>query len=143
MEFEGSKHEIRRLQEEVDILNSQVDELTNLKKIAEKQMEEALGALQSEREQKYALKKELDQRLNSESTSMFNLSNLAFSGFKFGQSKRPSSSNSSINNYNTINDEQIIHSNISKPQTDNHIKYSCCDCGVYICINFISTIFSP
>lgn len=33
--------------------------------------------LQAEREAKYALKKELDQRINSE--SMFNLSNLAFS----------------------------------------------------------------
>ncbi|KAG1657523.1 Protein bicaudal D 2 [Nymphon striatum] len=85
VEFESSKIEIRRLQEEVDILNSQVEELSNLKELARNQMEEALGALQSEREQKYALRKELDQRLNSESTSMFNLSNLALSGFKFGQ----------------------------------------------------------
>lgn len=46
MEFEGAKHEIRRLTEEVELLNSQVDELANLKKIAEKQMEEALEALQ-------------------------------------------------------------------------------------------------
>jgi len=46
VEFEGAKHEIRRLTEEVELLNSQVDELTNLKKIAEKQMEEALEALQ-------------------------------------------------------------------------------------------------
>ncbi len=46
MEFEGAKHEIRHLQEEVDLLNSQVEELTNLKKIAEKQLEEALESLQ-------------------------------------------------------------------------------------------------
>ncbi|KAG1657522.1 Protein bicaudal D 2 [Nymphon striatum] len=115
VEFESSKIEIRRLQEEVDILNSQVEELSNLKELARNQMEEALGALQSEREQKYALRKELDQRLNSESTSMFNLSNLALSGFKFGQSKRPSSSNSkNNNNSNPSNDEQITYSNISK-----------------------------
>jgi len=46
VEFEGAKHEIRRLTEEVELLNQQVDELANLKKIAEKQMEEALEALQ-------------------------------------------------------------------------------------------------
>ncbi|XP_076172217.1 microtubule-associated protein Bicaudal D isoform X2 [Ptiloglossa arizonensis] len=77
VEFEGAKHEIRRLTEEVELLNSQVEELTNLKTIAEKQMEEALESLQAEREAKYALKKELDQRINSE--SIYNLSNLALS----------------------------------------------------------------
>jgi hypothetical protein len=46
VEFEGAKHEIRHMQEEVDLLNSQVEELTNLKKIAEKQLEEALESLQ-------------------------------------------------------------------------------------------------
>lgn len=77
MEFEGAKHEIRRLTEEVELLNQQVDELANLKKIAEKQMEEALEALQGEREAKYALKKELDGHLNRE--SMYHISNLAYS----------------------------------------------------------------
>lgn len=77
VEFEGAKHEIRRLTEEIELLNSQVEELANLKKIAEKQMEEALEALQSEREAKYALKKELDGHINRE--SMFNISNLAYS----------------------------------------------------------------
>lgn len=77
VEFEGAKHEIRRLTEEVEFLNRQVEELTILKKIAEKQMEEALESLQAEREAKYALKKELDQRMNSE--SIYNLSNLALS----------------------------------------------------------------
>lgn len=77
VEFEGAKLEIRRLQEEVDLANEQLEELTTLKKIAEKQMEEALESLQAEREAKYALKKELDQRINNE--SMYNLSNLAYS----------------------------------------------------------------
>lgn len=77
VEFEGAKHEIRRLQEETEVLNQQVEELANLKKIAERQMEEALESLQAEREAKYALKKELDGRMNSE--SMYNLSNLAMS----------------------------------------------------------------
>lgn len=77
VEFEGAKHEIRHLQEEVEVLNSQNEELTNLKKIAEKQLEESLETLQAEREQRYALKKELDTKNNSE--SMFQLGNLALS----------------------------------------------------------------
>ncbi|KAF4522826.1 hypothetical protein B566_EDAN008088 [Ephemera danica] len=71
VEFEGAKHEARRLAEDVELLHQQVAELSSLKKIAEKQLEEALEKA------KYALKKELDQRMNSQ--SMFNLSNLAFS----------------------------------------------------------------
>ncbi|XP_065338814.1 protein bicaudal D [Cloeon dipterum] len=77
VEFEGVKHEARRLAEDVDLLHEQVAELSNLKKIAEKQLEEALNSLQAEREAKYALKKDLDQRMNSQ--SMYNLSNLALS----------------------------------------------------------------
>lgn len=77
VEFEGAKHEIRRLQEDVEVFQQQIEELTKLKKIAEKQMEEALESLQGEREAKYAMKKELDSRINNE--SMYNLSNLAFS----------------------------------------------------------------
>ena len=59
----------------MELLNSQVEELTNLKAIAERQMGEALEALQAEREAKYALKKELDNKTNNE--SMYNLSSLA------------------------------------------------------------------
>lgn len=77
VEFEGAKHEIRRLAEEIDLLNSQVEELSNLKKIAEKQMEEALEALQGEREAKYALKKELDAHINRD--TMYSITNLAYS----------------------------------------------------------------
>ncbi|XP_054278386.1 protein bicaudal D [Macrosteles quadrilineatus] len=77
VEFEGAKHEIRRLQEDVEVLQQQMEELTKLKEIAEKQMDEALHSLQAEREAKYAMKKELDHRINSE--SMYNLSNLAYS----------------------------------------------------------------
>lgn len=83
VEFEGAKHEISRLQEEVEVYQQQVDELTKLKKIAEKQMEEALESLQAEREAKYAMKKELDHRINSE--SMYSLSNLAFNMRAIGE----------------------------------------------------------
>jgi len=62
VEFESSKHEIQRLQDEVVALNSQLEEMMTLKRINERQTQEALEALQSEREQKYALRKELDKR---------------------------------------------------------------------------------
>lgn len=78
IEFEGVKHEIRSLQEEIELSRQQIEELTNLKKIAEKQMEEALQSLQAEREAKYALKKEIDQKINNPNMNMFNFSNLAY-----------------------------------------------------------------
>ncbi|KAA0196649.1 hypothetical protein HAZT_HAZT004309, partial [Hyalella azteca] len=84
VEFEGAKHEIRRLTEEVDVLNSQMEDMVKLREIAERQMEEALISLQAEREAKYALKKELDTRLNKE--SMYTLSNLAAMSMKLSGS---------------------------------------------------------
>ncbi|XP_002737887.3 protein bicaudal D homolog 1-like, partial [Saccoglossus kowalevskii] len=62
VEFEAMKHEINRLNEEIIYINSQVEDISKLKEIAEKQTEEALNALEHEREQKHSLKKELDSR---------------------------------------------------------------------------------
>lgn len=78
VEFESSKHEILRLQGDLEDFNMQLDELGGLKRIVEKKLEEALTSLGQEREQKHNLKKELDQRITQE--SMFNLSNLAHLG---------------------------------------------------------------
>lgn len=94
VDFEAMKHENKRLHEEVEDLHLQVEEMTNLRRIVEKNLEEALSSLQSEREQKHSLKKELDQRLNRE--SMFNLSNLAhFGGLTEGLSVSSYSTNES------------------------------------------------
>ena len=49
-------------------------EQTNLKKIAEKQLEESLESLQAEREQRYNLKKEMDMKMNSD--NMIQMGNL-------------------------------------------------------------------
>ena len=87
------------MQEEVDVYKHQFEEQVNLKKIAEKQLEEgkdhvfeyfllechnaftfifiALESLQAEREQRYNLKKEMDIKYNSE--TMYQLGNLALS----------------------------------------------------------------
>ncbi|EEC05944.1 conserved hypothetical protein, partial [Ixodes scapularis] len=83
VEFEGAKHEVRHLKEEVESLNAQLEELGSLRRIGEQQLEEALEALQSEREQKYALRRELDQRLTAESP-VFHLDGLSFAGFRLG-----------------------------------------------------------
>ncbi|XP_064632976.1 protein bicaudal D-like isoform X2 [Lineus longissimus] len=97
VDFEAMKHEVKHLQEEVDDTNVQLEESLNLKRIIEKNLEEALNSLQQEREQKHAMKKELDQRINHE--SMFNLTNLAQFGlgdaFKMGHPPHEPNSNHS------------------------------------------------
>lgn len=59
MEFEGLKHEIRRLEEDSQCLQSQLDEAMRLREIAERQLTEALETIKTEREQKASLRKEL------------------------------------------------------------------------------------
>lgn len=111
VEFEGAKHEVRRLQEEIEAAQGQIEELTSLKRIAEKQLEEALEALQSEREQKYALKKELDQRVNSE--SIFNLNNLGFAGFGLGNDDKSEDEGENDTTLTPVSEKE----NTAKPQS--------------------------
>lgn len=63
VEFEGVKHELRRLEEEGQYLNSQLEEALRLREICERQLAEALETLKTEREQKAALRKELTQHM--------------------------------------------------------------------------------
>uniref|UniRef100_A0A183SY14 Protein bicaudal D n=1 Tax=Schistocephalus solidus TaxID=70667 RepID=A0A183SY14_SCHSO len=72
IEFESLKHEMKRGQEENDLLHAQLEEITRLKRITEKSLEEALESLQIERDQRHNLKKELDNRLAYESVYQFN-----------------------------------------------------------------------
>ena len=67
IEFEGMKHMNKRLQEDINDLQCHIEELNNLKRISEKQVEECLENLKIEREQRHALKKELDQKRDQES----------------------------------------------------------------------------
>ncbi|XP_075040967.1 protein bicaudal D homolog 2-like [Mixophyes fleayi] len=67
VEYEGLKHELKRRDEEIDILNGQLDELVRLKDISERQLEEALETLKSEREQKNELRRELSGFLSYDS----------------------------------------------------------------------------
>jgi len=67
VDYEAIKHENRRLKEDQDDMSTEIEELAKLKKIVEKNLEEALATIVQEREQKHALKKELDQRLKTDS----------------------------------------------------------------------------
>uniref|UniRef100_A0A8C6Q4I0 BICD cargo adaptor 2 n=1 Tax=Nothobranchius furzeri TaxID=105023 RepID=A0A8C6Q4I0_NOTFU len=49
VEFEGLKHEIRRLEEDTQFLNSQLEDAIRLKEIAERQLGEALETIKTER----------------------------------------------------------------------------------------------
>ncbi|KAK6314922.1 hypothetical protein J4Q44_G00144510 [Coregonus suidteri] len=64
VEYEGLKHEIKVLEEETELLNSQLEDALRLKDISEAQLEEALDSLKSEREQKKHLRKELVHHLS-------------------------------------------------------------------------------
>ncbi|XP_034835412.1 protein bicaudal D isoform X1 [Maniola hyperantus] len=77
VEFEGLKHEVRQLREEAENARAAADETAALRRIAERQLAEALEALQAEREAKFAAKKELDAHISRE--AQFNITNLAYS----------------------------------------------------------------
>ncbi|KAM3878439.1 protein bicaudal D homolog 2-like [Diretmus argenteus] len=77
VEFEGLKHEIRRLEEDSQCLHSQLDEAMRLREIAERQLTEALETIKTEREQKAVLRKELSHYMtigDSFYHSSFNIS---------------------------------------------------------------------
>ncbi|KAI5636114.1 microtubule-associated protein bicaudal-D domain-containing protein [Phthorimaea operculella] len=77
VEFEGLKHEVRQLREEAENARAAAEETAALRRIAERQLAEALEALQAEREAKFAAKKELDAHLSREAA--YNITNLAYS----------------------------------------------------------------
>ncbi|XP_034022384.1 protein bicaudal D homolog 2 isoform X2 [Thalassophryne amazonica] len=77
VEFEGLKHEIRRLEEDSQCQNSQLEEAVRLREIAERQLTEALETIKTEREQKSTLRKELSHYMTiggSMYSSSFNIS---------------------------------------------------------------------
>lgn len=77
MEFEGLKHEIRRLEEDSQCLHSQLEEAMRLREISERQLTEALETIKTEREQKASLRKQLSHYMTiggSVYNSSFNIS---------------------------------------------------------------------
>lgn len=77
VEFEGLKHEIRRVEEDSQCLQSQLEEAVRLREIAERQLTEALETIKTEREQKATLRKELSHYMtigSSVYSGSFNIS---------------------------------------------------------------------
>lgn len=78
MEYEGLKHEIKVLEEETELLNSQLQDALRLKDISDSQLEEALESLKSEREQKNHLRRELVHHLSMCDVAYTGSAHLAF-----------------------------------------------------------------
>lgn len=83
MEFEGLKHEIKRLEEETEYLNSQLEDAIRLKEISERQLEEALETLKTEREQKNSLRKELSHYMSINDSFYTSHLHVSLDGLKF------------------------------------------------------------
>lgn len=69
-EYEGLKYENRRLNEELEFYNRELDETTRLKELLERQVEDAHETIQKEREIKFGLKRELAQYDNIDLTGI-------------------------------------------------------------------------
>lgn len=83
VEFEGLKHEIKRLEEEAEYLNSQLEDAIRLKEISERQLEEALETLKTEREQKSSLRKELSHYMSINDSFYTSHLQVSLDGLKF------------------------------------------------------------
>ncbi|XP_068453063.1 protein bicaudal D homolog 2-like isoform X1 [Clinocottus analis] len=83
VEFEGLKHEIRRLEEDTQFLNSQLEDAIRLKEIAERQLGEALETIKTERELKASLRKELSHYMNIGDTLCHSPLSISLDGLKF------------------------------------------------------------
>ncbi|EFB19525.1 hypothetical protein PANDA_017552, partial [Ailuropoda melanoleuca] len=84
VEFEGLKHEIKRLEEETEYLNSQLEDAIRLKEISERQLEEALETLKTEREQKLSLRKELSHYMSINDSLYTSHLHVSLEGLKLG-----------------------------------------------------------
>ncbi|XP_064779510.1 protein bicaudal D homolog 2-like isoform X1 [Oncorhynchus masou masou] len=83
VEFEGLKHEIRRLEEDTQFLNSQLEDAIRLKEIAEQQLGEALETIKTEREHKAALRKELSHYMSIGDSMYHSPLSISLDGLKF------------------------------------------------------------
>lgn len=115
MEFEGLKHEIKRLEEETEYLNSQLEDAIRLKEISERQLEEALETLKTEREQKNNLRKELSHYMSINDSFYTSHLQVSLDGLKFSDDAVTAEPN---------NDAEALvngfeHSGLVKPSLDN------------------------
>lgn len=99
MEFEGLKHEIKRLEEVTEFLNSQLEDAIRLKEISERQLEEALETLKTEREQKNNLRKELSHYMNINDSMYTSHLNISLDGLKFSDETTEPNNDEIVNGF--------------------------------------------
>ncbi|XP_052008877.1 protein bicaudal D homolog 1-like [Xyrauchen texanus] len=104
VEYEGLKHEIKVLEEKTVLLNSQLEDALRLKDISAGQLEEALDALKSEREQKNGLRKELTHHLSLMDT---HLTISAVEGLKFTEETATNGTSEDSNPSNECNGHRL------------------------------------
>ncbi|KAJ3586009.1 hypothetical protein NHX12_012411 [Muraenolepis orangiensis] len=85
VEFEGLKHEIRRLEEDTQFFNSQLEDAVRLKEIAERQLAEALETIKTERELKASLRKELSHYMTIGDSLYHSPLSISLDGLKFSE----------------------------------------------------------
>ncbi|KAJ8265180.1 hypothetical protein COCON_G00142790 [Conger conger] len=99
VEFEGLKHEIRRLEEDMEFLNSQLEDAIRLKEIAERQLGEALETIKTEREQKNNLRKELSHYMSIGDTMYHSPLSISLDGLKFSDDAAEPNNDDALNGY--------------------------------------------
>uniref|UniRef100_A0A673GIM6 Bicaudal D homolog 1a n=1 Tax=Sinocyclocheilus rhinocerous TaxID=307959 RepID=A0A673GIM6_9TELE len=121
VEYEGLKHEIKVLEEETVLLNSQLEDALRLKDISEGQLEEALDALKSEREQKNNLRKELAHHLSLTDSVYGASTHLAISaveGLKFAEEAATNGTSASGSNPNNDDRNRCRKGEVLHPVSD-------------------------
>ncbi|XP_048872229.1 protein bicaudal D homolog 2-like isoform X2 [Brienomyrus brachyistius] len=101
VEFEGLKHEIRRLAEDTEFLNSQLEDAIRLKEIAERQLGEALETIKTEREQKNNLRKELSQYMSIGDSLYHSPLSISLDGLKFSDDITEPNNDDALNGYDS------------------------------------------
>ncbi|MBZ3890306.1 Protein bicaudal D-like protein 2 [Sciurus carolinensis] len=114
VEFEGLKHEIKRLEEETEYLNSQLEDAIRLKEISERQLEEALETLKTEREQKNSLRKELSHYMSINDSFYTSHLQVSLDGLKFSDDTAAEPNNDAEALVNGFE-----HGGLAKPSLDN------------------------
>uniref|UniRef100_A0A8C2FH21 Bicaudal D homolog 2 (Drosophila) n=1 Tax=Cyprinus carpio TaxID=7962 RepID=A0A8C2FH21_CYPCA len=120
VEFEGLKHENRRLEEEVQYLNSQLEDAVRLREIAERQLTEALETVKTEREQKAALRKELTHHMTLGDSLLAS----SLDGLKLSADE-PNNDDAILmfeNGFAKVSDTNDEDNRLSSPQRDGNVR---------------------
>ncbi|KAJ8394790.1 hypothetical protein AAFF_G00041450 [Aldrovandia affinis] len=115
VEFEGLKHEIRRLEEDMEFLNSQLEDAIRLKEIAERQLGEALETIKTEREQKNNLRKELSHYMSIGDSMYHSPLSISLDGLKFSDDAA-----AEPNNDDALNGYESSFSKLANGAGDNN-----------------------